>query len=119
MTIQTQKSYTKAVNSFGRAVHTETDMGLSENLVTEWISHLIQQGYSYKVATYYLKIISSLYNKGVKAGKLCKSDIFVNVRSRLELIAEMDFDISKRENDYSRLLLMAKTQQDPQRTLPS
>lgn len=60
MTIQTQKSYTKAVNSFGRAVHTETDMGLSENLVTEWISHLIQQGYSYKVATYYLKIISSI-----------------------------------------------------------
>ena len=108
MTIQTQKSYTKAVNSFGRALHTETDIGLSENLVTEWISHLIQQGYSYKVATYYLKIISSLYNKGVKARKLCKSDIFANVRSRLELIAEMDFDISKRENDYSRLLLMAK-----------
>lgn len=108
MTIQTQKSYIKAVNSFGRAVHTECDMGLSENIVTDWICHLIQQGYSYKVVAYYLKIISSLYNKGIKAGKLCKSDIFANVKSRLESIAEMDFDFSNRENDYSRLQLMAK-----------
>lgn len=108
MTSQTQKSYTKAVNSFSRAVQNESGIGLSENLVIDWINHLIQQGYTYKVVAYYLKIIGSLYNKGVKAGKLCKSDIFTNVKNRLESIAEMDFDFSKREDDYTRLQLLAK-----------
>lgn len=107
-TPQTNKNYSKAVSSFNRFVQSVDTCQLSEPLLILWLSHLLRLGYSYKVISYYLKIISSLYNRGVKLGKFPPSDIFIKTKEKLREIESLDFDFKQREEDFAKLQSLAK-----------
>ena len=79
-----------------------------EPLLDGWLTALFINGNSHKVATYYLRIISALYNRAVTRGIAPPTEAFRTAARRLEAISGLDYDISRREADHKRLVAMAR-----------
>ena len=60
------------------------------------------------MATYYLRIISALYNRAVTRGIAPPTEAFRTAARRLDAISGLDYDISRREADHKRLVAMAR-----------
>lgn len=105
---KTAQNYSKAVSSLARFVESEHTQIFSERLLSNWISYLLQQGITPKVALYYLKVISSLYNKGVKAGYWEASGIFKSLKSKLSLYTPDEDFLSKRLDQFHRVRKIAQ-----------
>lgn len=79
-----------------------------EPLLDGWLTALFINGNSHKVATYYLRIISALYNRAVTRGIAPPTEAFRTAARRLDAISGLDYDISRREADHKRLVAMAR-----------
>jgi hypothetical protein len=116
---RTTENYAKAVASLdkfakekARALPFEAEdshPALSYTTLQEWANGLLLQGYSLKVVHYYDKVFSALYNKGVKAGKFPKTDIFKSLQNKLEEFEGCSYDYKQAEGDYGKLQHLAHT----------
>lgn len=98
-----RQSYRNAVAAFERFAAPADTTIIDEHFVTTWITNLLVQGYTPKVAVHYLKIISSLYNKGVKAGLWESTDAFKATKARMERIEKITYDATEETEIFQRV----------------
>lgn len=105
---KTAQNYSKAVASLARFAESEKTNIFSERLLTNWICHLLQQGITPKVALYYLKVISSLYNKGVKTDSWEPMEIFKTLKVKFSTFNLSEDFQAKRLNHFTKLRRIAQ-----------
>ncbi len=117
----TRQSHEQAVESFDRfldGMPVAFD-DLNEVLLSEWVSWLFGQGYSYSTANVYLRRLSALYGKVVKEGIVEDSGCFANIKSKLKKASTESVELNSDPDCFKKLrnLVQSDFSKNPWRQL--
>lgn len=102
------QNYVKAVGALKAYSPDVCFSDFTVDFLYRWLTYLFENGYSYKVARYYLVAIAAMYNKEVKCGRLEANAAFKVVKKKLAEIEGLDFDFSAREDAFVKFRTLAR-----------
>lgn len=106
-----RKSFAQVTESFNLFM-SGTPVRLSdfnENLVSEWVSWLFCNGYTYKTVVYYVNRLSSLYGKVAGDGLTEGREGFSAVKEKLKKASAISLEINSITDCFGRLRRMVLT----------
>lgn len=116
---KTFTSQNKALESFSRFVEgnpIEFD-DINTGLLGEWVSYLFYTGHTLRTVEFYIKNLSSLYGKAVKAGLTDDNGCFATVKARLRSMPPDSVLIDAKCFDRLRDLVLRDFSREPIRQL--
>lgn len=107
----TRMSFEKAVDSFSRFIGDSPLRveAIDERLVSEWVSWLFGNGYSYNTVVYYVNRLSSLHGKIAKDISMDYDGFFSRIKQRLKHISARSLEIYSVEDCFDKLRRLVLT----------